>query len=484
MLPSWPELVGFVILMLAAVASIALMRMPHARPARADGERALVWDPILTDALRPLFAVALLAIPYCPWLPDWLPVLRLLGGPLRWLLWSVVLGQVALIAVLRFAPWGRAWLEGDRRAAIAIVFVVSLATYEIASAQLVETDFFPARLLLWLVGAATTVWLCRRSPMTPPGSAALHVTLYTAVAFTIIVSIAALLPGARQQLRFDPEARGRLPMLDTFDATARPVAVVYDPFSVVPPSAVPPLFSLTAVPGQRRAPQPTRVLLNARFGLPAGEYDVELRRSPASRTVAQGAVGLQIGREGGPVETWPVVMSSGDEWRQRFRLPLDAEFVAFRADPELERSTTLLRLRPVQVVDAGRRLRTDAIVAAASFGSTLVFFHDAVSYIEPGGFWARGRSKMRVTLAKPEAPDSFALNLHCGARANQVTVLTPHGSWRLELAPNVARTLVLPANHQALMPLDIATASGFVPAEIEPGNPDRRVLGCWITFAS
>lgn len=481
MLPSWPELVGFLMLAIIAIAVAALLR-DRARPAAA-GEPA--WNPALADAVRPLFALAILAVPYLPWLPDRIPALQELAGPFRWVFWGLVLGQVALVVVLRVVMSDAAWLGTERPAATAIVFLVSLATSVIASAQLTETSFFPAQLLLCLIAAAATAWVCRRSPRATPGTATLRVTLYTIIGTTSIVSTGSLLPGARPQPRFDPEARGRLPMLDEFDATARPLAVLYDPFSVVSPSAVPPLFSLTAVPGQWLAPQPTRVLLNARFVLPAGEYDVELRESAVPETAPQGTVGLQIGREGDPVESWPIVVAGGGRWRQRFRLPLDAEFVAFRADPEVERAVASLRVRPVQVVDRGRRLPTDSIFASVSFGSTWVFFHDAVPYIEPGGFWVRGRARMRVTLAKTDASNSFTMNLHCGARPNRVTIATPHWSERLDLVPNTTRTVVVPPTaDESLMPLEITTSSGFVPADIEPANKDQRLLGCWITFAS
>ena len=51
----------------------------------------------------PVFALGLLALPYLPWLSDWLPALRLLAGPGSRLLWVVVLGQVV-------------WLMAHRRA--------------------------------------------------------------------------------------------------------------------------------------------------------------------------------------------------------------------------------------------------------------------------------------------------------------------------------------------------------------------------------
>jgi hypothetical protein len=62
---------------------------------------------------------------------------------------------------------------------------------------------------------------------------------------------------------------------------------------------------------------------------------------------------------------------------------------------------------------------------------------------------------------------------------------TPHWSQRVEVVPNVTRTVVVPSDRrESLLSLEITTSSGFVPAEVEPGNSDRRLLGCWIAFAS
>ena len=42
------------------------------------------------------------------------------------------------------------------------------------------------------------------------------------------------------------------PMLETFDPIARPIAVRYSPLSIVAAANLPPLFSLSAVPGTER----------------------------------------------------------------------------------------------------------------------------------------------------------------------------------------------------------------------------------------
>jgi hypothetical protein len=223
--------------------------------------------------------------------------------------------------------------------------------------------------------------------------------------------------------------------------------------------------------------------LNARFRLPAGAYQLEIDGAN-TETVLETALGLQVGREGKPVQTWSMRLAPNETWRQQFSLPLDAEFVGFRAARDVERSIQMLRLRPLTVVDRSLRPKTPPVIAAAPFGSLTVFFHDAVAYSEPDGFWVRGRARLRTTIADgAESNDATALQVHSGARPNTVTFSTPRWSERLELVPGVTREVRVPSvPHERLVSLTITTTSGFVPAELQPGNGDRRLLGCWITF--
>jgi hypothetical protein len=343
------------------------------------------------------------------------------------------------------------------------------------------------RTLLWLGGVAFVMWLCQRSSATP-GRAALRVTLAAVAVSTIVVSVAASLPPAPRQRRFDPEARLSFTMLDGFDTIARPLGIRYQPLSLLAPSDIPSMFVAKAVSGQRLAPQPLPVLLNARFRLPAGAYEVEIDGSN-TEPVLDGSVGLQVGREGKPVQIWSMRLVPNGAWRQQFSLPIDAEFVGFRAPREVERGIQTLRLRPLTVVDRSLRLRTPPVIAAAPFGSLTVFFHDAVAYSEPDGFWVRGRARLRATIAATiaagaESDEMTALQVHSGARPNTVTFSTPRWSERLELVPGVTREVRVPSiPHERLLPLTITTTNGFVPAEIQPGNGDRRLLGCWVTFS-
>ena len=344
------------------------------------------------------------------------------------------------------------------------------------------------RVLLWLAGAGVVAWTCRRAFLATeptPGRAALRVTLTTACVGLVVASVAATVPSPREQQPFDPQARSALAMLETFDSAARPLAVRYDPFSRVEPSALPPLFSLSAVPGQRRDPQPLEVMLNARFRLPAGEYEVELTGAEALDDPAEHEIGLQVGREGRPVRTWTARLARGETWTQQFTIPLDAQFIGFRATPDVERLVAHLQLRPLRIVDAGRRLRADTVISSAVFGATTVYFHDADVYAERAGFWVRGRSTLRLTIAKdPASERRVTLHVHSGPRANSVLFSTSRWSERVDLVPGVTREVVIPTElDESVVPLTITARDGFVPAETEPDSTDRRLLGSWISFA-
>jgi hypothetical protein len=226
-------------------------------------------------------------------------------------------------------------------------------------------------------------------------------------------------------------------------------------------------------------------MLNARFRLPAGVYEVEIEGADSLAQSVDGTLGLQVGREGNPLRTWPVRLGRNASWRQRFNLPIDAEFVGFRGSLELQPAVSALRLQPVAIVDQSLRLKTAPVIAAAPFGPLTVFFHDAVAYSEPDGFWVRGRARLRATVAEgEEAGESITVQLHSGARPNNVTLSTPRWSERLELVPGVTREVRVPSvPHERLLSLTITTSGGFVPAEVQPGNRDRRLLGCWVAFA-
>src|SRR5690606_38901728 len=68
---------------------------------RAAADEGRFWTADAADVLTPLFALALLALPYLPWVADAIPAARLLAGPARLVVWSIVLGHVTWLWLAR-----------------------------------------------------------------------------------------------------------------------------------------------------------------------------------------------------------------------------------------------------------------------------------------------------------------------------------------------------------------------------------------------
>ena len=650
MLPSLAELVGFVALALLTAAGIASL----VRTGRA------FWEPA-TEALLPLYALSLLVLPYLPWIPDWIPALRLFAGPGRMLIWIVVVGQMlwvlisllrkrrafyapvigrskgaALFAIVSVAlsapfvlnvaavsstftdlfnaigqlrattpsmvaigglgvlfdqeygivpyapvlllgflglagmlreresrrlglaltmaafvlialaasadPWwsksmmpGRpvflllpllaapiAWLYGrlepntPARAGAQALLLLSVGitlTLVIADPRipaLQEGDGSSAllqwmsptwqlwreaptyvagvwrastlRVLLWLGAFAIAAWILAWRSMPSGGRASLAATTIGAVLFVAVVTTsAAIVPDTAKP--FDVEARVMFPLLETFDPVARPMAMRYDRFSRVSPEQLPPLFTMSAVPGQRTARQPVRVVLNARFRLPAGRYVLDLKGSTAADAIPDASMGLQLGREGRPIENWPLLLVPGQRSRREFDVPLDAEFVGFRAARQAEPAIAELRVSPRTVVETRKRMPAGTVLSAAAYSPVHIFFHDSSVHAEAEGFWVKGRTTARMTMLKVRDDDpGVLLAVHSGARPNVVTIASA-GWWeKLDLTPGVTARVFVPSKAgERFVPLTISSTGGFVPAEIEKSR-DRRLLGAWVAF--
>jgi len=299
--------------------------------------------------------------------------------------------------------------------------------------------------------------------------------LTLAAALAVVAIVIPMVFGSRLQPPVRLDARSRVALLDGFDTVRRPLALVYDPLRRINAQAVPPLFSLEATEGLRRARQPVRLLFNARFALPAGEYAVALRPAAADRPLA-GTLALQVGRIGHPVAGWPVERAA---WTARFVVPLDANFVGFRASDELERSAGRLHLLPQHIVDAHRRPRTPPVLAASAYGASTVYFHDEQAWPEPTGFWTRGGATGAVTIMLP-AEHTLVLKLHSATR-NHVAIRTPTWNASVDLEPSAVREVEVPAGRQpGIIPLRITSRSGFTPAAAQEGSTDERFLGCWV----
>ena len=480
------------VLLLALVGLAGLMRDPVRRKLGvmlSSGALLLIafggivdpwWNESIMPGRRVLLLLPMLVAPLA-WLYVQTASRPLLRSGLHILLLTSVGMTLVVVAAAREIPFPQ---EGDGSSSLLQWMSQTWYLWQVAPSY-VGTNLPAAfaRTALWLVAFVVAGWVLSRKSSMSDGRAALRATIVVVVMSIAVVSVGSALPIGGSSSRFSAEGRVLFPMLEAFDPVARPTTVRYDPLSIVAAEDVFPLFALSAVPGQRLDRQPLRVVLNARFRLPAGDYEVEMTGSELAGTVPEPTVGLQIGREGAPLEVWPLTVGPGAHQQHHFRVPLDAEFVGFRATRQVERTIASLRVRPVRIVPSRQRFHTPTVRAAASFGPATMFFHDANAYPEPEGIWTKGGSAARMTLMKAdEHLQLIALAMHSGARPNVVTVSTGDWSERFELAPGVTATVSVPSKAgQPFIPITITSASGFVPADIDGGG-DRRVLGAWIAF--
>ena len=336
-------------------------------------------------------------------------------------------------------------------------------------------------LVLWASAVAALWWAAGRAIASVPGRAGLAAIVASTIA---VLAIGAAVPASRAEAAraaLPPSARAQSAALDAYDAAARPVAIVFDPWRLVPPAAVVPMVQFEATPGLRRAPQPLRVLLNMRLALPTGTYAVALEPLPGR--ALHGTVGLQVGRAGPPRQSWTVDAPADTPWTQTFSLDLDVNFVGLRAAEAFEASVGRVLITPVSVVDYNRRLHRPSVLATAVYAGLPAYFHDTNVDIEATGFWARGRTTTAITLVVDPAsqPRGVRLRLHSGEGTTMVRVATPAWSTRVSLTPGQLQPLLVPAVHnQHLLPLEITSEGGFVPAQHGGASGDRRLLGCWV----
>lgn len=317
------------------------------------------------------------------------------------------------------------------------------------------------------------------------GAAALAALAATTVAVVLAsVGMRALPPTDPALPDVDLRARARLPGLDSFDAVTRPLGLRYSPLRLESAAAVEPMLALEVSPGLRTEAQPLRVLHNGRFSLPAGHYRVVVTwadRDPLPAR-AGSTIALQVGRIGAPLTTWTVTPAPRGTWSESFWLPVDAGFVGFRGSSEIERSIAAIRVEPVSVVDAGVRVETPQVLAAAAYGPFTVLLHDGLMYTETQGFWTPGGRSAQVTLAcEGGCTHGVTLKIHSGKIKN-VLHLATHGWSRdvpLDGETPVEVDVPAPADGGVIL-LDTRTDTGFAPIDVDPSIRDRRYLGAWV----
>lgn len=136
MLPPWQALAGFLCL-----AGLLLVGIDHLNAPRGT---TTLTRPRLGELVLPLFALGVLLLPYLPFLPDRLPALQALAGPLGAIVWLAVAGLQLWVLWQSRLITARA-IEGWSVATIALALCAAGAIVAGAAAQrLTGTALFPS----------------------------------------------------------------------------------------------------------------------------------------------------------------------------------------------------------------------------------------------------------------------------------------------------------------------------------------------------
>ena len=99
--------------------------------------------------------------------------------------------------------------------------------------------------------------------------------------------------------------------------------------------------------------------------------------------------------------------------------------------------------------------------------------------MEPNGTWVGGGDFADFVIS-PDTASRARLFVRNSAISNRITIEAT--SWREELALNAGeeRLLDVPGEAGQIVAVRVRSTKGARPADSDPNNADRRLLGCWI----
>ena len=328
---------------------------------------------------------------------------------------------------------------------------------------------------VYWISARLITW-CRRWNV--PGTLPRVVIITGSAIVLSLVAPEVMLPGADQESMLDK--RSRIGLLDRFDATWLPTAIIYDPARLTDAGEVPPLLTYAVRPPDEPVGLEP-LLYGRRLSLPAGLYEIIVSLPDARAAAVSGELSLQLGRLGPPFARWDVVLSPRGVWSATVSFETDVGYVGFRATPELEQARPDIRLRPAVVTDAHHRPDTRPVVASLRSPSASFYFFDSNIHVEPAGFWtrrARSASFLVARSVRAERPArAVRLRARCGPVINTLQVKSGRWHKSVTLRPGERHDFEVPTPADRAQ-VDVTVTGGFVPAEVDASSHDTRDLGC------
>jgi len=116
---------------------------------------------------------------------------------------------------------------------------------------------------------------------------------------------------------------------------------------------------------------------------------------------------------------------------------------------------------------------------ALRYGSATVYFMDDRVYPEPDAFWVGGARQANVVLqGQPGAHGE--IEIVNAPVPNRVTIVGAAQPFARELMPRESLIVPVVYDETGAARLQIESAGGFIPANADPGNQDRRFLGVYV----
>jgi hypothetical protein len=322
---------------------------------------------------------------------------------------------------------------------------------------------------VWLAAVAATVgvavWLDRRRVPLPV--AALVAAFVAAATGMTALSIVWTLNNA-QPISF---AGAASQVFHSIDGDPRQLAVRYQPFRRIRTAGVPALLPpVSRFEPPRRPTDPLATVAVA----PAGTYSVEATIAGDAGVLSAGIDPVAM-----PIWTWDLHGVRGT-WRQTITLANDARALRFDGDQRTRGAITGVVVRATKRLPPRERVSGREASRAARYGHATVFLLDGGAYVEAAGTWIAGAAEAEFAIvADRRSPVQLFLRNY--AVANTVVLETDRWRQDIALQPREERLVALPIDAATGgVVLRVRSATGAAPADVEPGNRDRRILGCWI----
>ena len=171
-------------------------------------------------------------------------------------------------------------------------------------------------------------------------------------------------------------------------------------------------------------------------------------------------------------------------------MPLDLPvgFTALQVgatSPELAAAVTGVRVVPRSVVSRDDRRVVGRIRSVKPIGDQIgayLFFMDLNTFVEPDINWVLGAGVSELMVAPADAA-RMRVVIRNGGADNRIAVTVGAYAEQLDLAAWETREVALAVPFGGeLIPISVHPEGGFVPAEVEPGSTDTRLLGCAVTI--